>query len=107
MKLSRIRRPLPPGIVFITAVALLCFAAGCATPIGPLRRWIGAAQRVREDAAGPVACLLIREQWPVRSDRHSAGATVRAVAVLDDVAPAPADLLTRAGGAWSCRVSND
>ena len=34
MKLSRIRRPLPPGIVFITAVALLCFAAGCATPIG-------------------------------------------------------------------------
>jgi pimeloyl-ACP methyl ester carboxylesterase len=34
MKLSRTRRPLPSGIVFITAVALLCFAAGCATPIG-------------------------------------------------------------------------
>ena len=34
MKLSRIRRPLPPGIVFIIAVALLCFAGGCATPIG-------------------------------------------------------------------------
>ena len=31
---SRIRRPLPPGIVCLTAVALLCFAAGCATPIG-------------------------------------------------------------------------
>ena len=34
MKLSRIRRSLPQGIVFITAAALLCFAAGCATPIG-------------------------------------------------------------------------
>ena len=34
MKLSRIRRSLPQGIVFITAVAFLCFAAGCATPIG-------------------------------------------------------------------------
>ena len=31
---SRIRRCLPQGIVFITAVAYLCFAAGCATPIG-------------------------------------------------------------------------
>ena len=34
MKLSRIRRSFPPGIVLITAVALLCLAAGCATPIG-------------------------------------------------------------------------
>jgi len=34
MKLSRIRRSLPQGIEFLTAVALLCFAAGCATPIG-------------------------------------------------------------------------
>jgi pimeloyl-ACP methyl ester carboxylesterase len=34
MKLSRIRRSLPQGVVFITAVAFLCFAAGCATPIG-------------------------------------------------------------------------
>ena len=34
MKLSRIRRSLPQGIVFLTAVAFLCFAAGCATPIG-------------------------------------------------------------------------
>jgi pimeloyl-ACP methyl ester carboxylesterase len=34
MKLSRIRRSLPQGIVCITAVAFLCFAAGCATPIG-------------------------------------------------------------------------
>jgi pimeloyl-ACP methyl ester carboxylesterase len=31
MKLSKIRKLLPPGIMFITAVA---FAAGCATPIG-------------------------------------------------------------------------
>ncbi len=34
MKLSRIRRSLPQGIEFLTAVAFLCFAAGCATPIG-------------------------------------------------------------------------
>jgi len=34
MKLSRICRSLPQGIVSITAVAFLCFAAGCATPIG-------------------------------------------------------------------------
>ena len=34
MKLSRIRRPLSQGIVFIAAIACLCFAAGCATPIG-------------------------------------------------------------------------
>ena len=34
MKLPRIRRPLLPGMVFITTVALLCFAVGCATPIG-------------------------------------------------------------------------
>ena len=34
MKLSRIRRSLPQGILFITAVAFLCIAAGCATPIG-------------------------------------------------------------------------
>ena len=34
MKLFRIRRTFPLGIVLITAVALLCFAAGCATPIG-------------------------------------------------------------------------
>ena len=34
MKLSGIYRSLPQGIVFITAVAFLCFAAGCATPIG-------------------------------------------------------------------------
>ena len=34
MKLSRIRSSLPQEIVFITAVAFLCFAAGCATPIG-------------------------------------------------------------------------
>src|SRR4026207_1800744 len=34
MKLSKICRSLPQGIVSITAVAFLCFAAGCATPIG-------------------------------------------------------------------------
>ena len=34
MKLSEIRRPLPLGIVFITAAALLCLTVGCATPIG-------------------------------------------------------------------------
>jgi pimeloyl-ACP methyl ester carboxylesterase len=34
MKLSRIRRFLPQEILFITVAALLCFAAGCATPIG-------------------------------------------------------------------------
>ena len=34
MKLSGIRRPLPPAVVFVTAAALLCFTAGCATPIG-------------------------------------------------------------------------
>jgi pimeloyl-ACP methyl ester carboxylesterase len=34
MKLSEIRRPLPPGIVLIAAAALLCLAVGCATPIG-------------------------------------------------------------------------
>ena len=34
MKLSRIRRSLPQEIVVLTAVVLLCFAAGCATPIG-------------------------------------------------------------------------
>ncbi len=34
MKLFGIRRSLPQGILFITAVAFLCFTAGCATPIG-------------------------------------------------------------------------
>ena len=34
MKLSRIRRSLSQEILFITVAALLCFAAGCATPIG-------------------------------------------------------------------------
>jgi len=34
MKLSIIRRSLPQGIVSIAAVIFLCFAAGCATPIG-------------------------------------------------------------------------
>ena len=34
MKLSRIRKPFPPVIVLIAAVALACLAAGCATPIG-------------------------------------------------------------------------
>lgn len=34
MKLSRIRKPLPPAIMFVAAVALWCFATGCATPIG-------------------------------------------------------------------------
>jgi hypothetical protein len=34
MKLTKIHKLLPPGTVFLTAVTLLCFAAGCATPIG-------------------------------------------------------------------------
>jgi pimeloyl-ACP methyl ester carboxylesterase len=34
MKISRIRRFLQQEILFITAAAFLCFAAGCATPIG-------------------------------------------------------------------------
>ena len=34
MKISRIYRFLPQEILSITAAALLCFAAGCATPIG-------------------------------------------------------------------------
>ncbi len=34
MKLSKIRRSLPQEIAVLTAVVLLCFAAGCATPIG-------------------------------------------------------------------------
>ncbi len=34
MKLSRIRRPLPPATFFIAAFVVLCFASGCATPIG-------------------------------------------------------------------------
>ena len=34
MKLSQIRKPMGHGTVFVSAVILLCFAAGCATPIG-------------------------------------------------------------------------
>ena len=34
MKLTKIHKLLRSGTVFLTAVTLLCFAAGCATPIG-------------------------------------------------------------------------
>ena len=34
MRLTKIHKLLPSGTVFLTAVTLLCFAAGCATPIG-------------------------------------------------------------------------
>jgi hypothetical protein len=37
MKLSKIRKLFAAGIWFITAVVLLCFVAGCATPIGVVR----------------------------------------------------------------------